>query len=168
MDAELKLYNSMFTGELTSSLEEQLVRIYSPLIRDESLVITAVSVQQQSGRTDCGFFTTAFALHTAMRNNFKIICFEQSPMRQHLLECLQNEALTEFPQSTSPSAKHRSKVSHIVINLFCTFKMPESFDSKMIECDRCAYWFHFKCVGLKKNCTGQLNLYKMFLVHLTL
>ena len=48
MDAELKLYNSMFTGELTPSLEEQLVRIYSPLAGDESLVITAVSVQQQS------------------------------------------------------------------------------------------------------------------------
>ena len=28
MDAELKRYDSMFTGELTPSLEEQLVRIY--------------------------------------------------------------------------------------------------------------------------------------------
>ena len=95
MDAELKLYNSMFTGELTPSLEEQLVRIYSLLARDESLV---VSVHQQSGETDCGLFATAFALHTAMRKNFKTICFEQSLMSQHLLECLQNEALTEFPQ----------------------------------------------------------------------
>ena len=89
--------------ELTPSLEEQLVRIYSPLARDESLVINIVSVQQQSGGTDCGLFPTAFALHTAMRKHFKTICFEQSLMRQHLLECLQIEALTEFPQSTSPS-----------------------------------------------------------------
>ena len=112
-------------------------------------------MQQQSGRTDCGLFATAFALHTVMRNNFKTICFEQSLMKQHLLECLQNETLTEFPQSTSPSANpRRSKVSHIVINLFCTCRMPESFDSKMIECDRCADWFHFKCVGLKKNTTS--------------
>ena len=87
MDVELKLYDSMFTGEITPSLEEQLVRIYSPLAQDESLV---VSVHQQSGGTDSGLFSTAFALHAAMRKNFKTICFEQSLMRQHLLECLQN------------------------------------------------------------------------------
>ena len=52
MDADLKLYNSRFTGERTPSVEEQLVRIYSPLARDESLVITAVFVQQQSGGTE--------------------------------------------------------------------------------------------------------------------
>ena len=74
MDAELKLYDSIFTGELTRSLEEQLVRIYSPLAQDESLDITAVSVHQQSGETDCGLFATAFALHAAMRKNFKTIC----------------------------------------------------------------------------------------------
>ena len=33
-------------------------------------------------------------------------------MRQHLLECLQNEALTEFTQSTSPSAKLRSSFTY--------------------------------------------------------
>ena len=114
MDVDLKMYDSMFSGELTLSLEEQLVRIYLPLAQNEFLVITAVCVQQQSGGTDYGLFATAFALHTAMKKNFKTICFEQSLMRQHLLECLQNEALTEFPQSTSPSAKpRRSKVSHM-------------------------------------------------------
>ena len=65
-----------------------------------------------------------------------------------------NEALTEFLQSTSSSAKpRRSKISHIVINLFCTCRMPESFDSKMIKCDWCTDCFHFKCVHLKKNTT---------------
>ena len=99
-------------------------------------------------------FATAYALHATMRKNFKTICFEQSLMRQHLLECLQNEALTDFSAVDVPSAKPgRSKVSHIEINLFCTFRMPESFDSKMIECDQCADCFHFKCVGLKKNTT---------------
>ena len=64
MDAELKLYDSMFTRELTPSLEEQLVRIYLPLAWDESLIITAICVQQQIGETDCGLFATAFALHS--------------------------------------------------------------------------------------------------------
>ena len=64
MDAELKLYDSMFTGELTPSLEEQLVRIYLPLAWDEPLIITAICVQQQIGETDCGLFATAFALHS--------------------------------------------------------------------------------------------------------
>ena len=155
MDAELKLYDSMFTGVLTASLEEQLVQIYSPLARDESLVIFAVCVQQQSGGTDSVLFATAFALHAVMRKNFKTICFEQSLMRQHLLECLQNEVLTEFPQLTSPSAKpRRSKVSHIIINLFCTCRMPEPFDLKTIEYNLCVDWFHFKCVGLNKNTTS--------------
>ena len=76
MDAELELYDSMFTGELTPFLDEQLFRIYLPLARDASLVITAVSVHQQSGRTDCGLFRTAFALYACSNEEeFKVNLF---------------------------------------------------------------------------------------------
>ena len=36
MDADLKLHNSMFNRKITPSLEEQLLRIYTPLAPDES------------------------------------------------------------------------------------------------------------------------------------
>ena len=28
------------------------------------------------------------------------------------------------------------------------YSLPESYDSRMIECEECQKWFHFKCMGL--------------------
>ena len=124
----------------------------------------------QSGRTDCGLIATAFVLHAAMRKNFKTICFEQILMRQHLLECLQNEALTEFPQSTSPSAKpRRSNVSHIVINLFLHMQDARILRFKYDRMKPVSRLIPFQMCGAKKkeHYLSQLGVYKMFLVHLT-
>ena len=32
--------------------------------------------------------------------------------------------------------------------VYCTCRLPESYDSRMIECEECQKWFHFKCMGL--------------------
>ena len=54
--------------------------------------------------------------------------------------------ITEAGQSTTVSTK-----KHIFIHLYCTCKMPESYDTRMVQCDDCDTWYHFKCVGIRKE-----------------
>ena len=41
-DGELKLYDSMFSGKLTESLEKHIAKIYSPVAQNGCLVVTVV------------------------------------------------------------------------------------------------------------------------------
>ena len=78
-----------------------------------------------------------------MKYTVKRIHFHQGAMGQHLLECLEYQELTDFPASKSPLVKVlRSIMAHIVIQLFCLCKMPESFYLKIIACDNCEEWYH--------------------------
>ncbi len=61
IDGRVKLYDSLFNGKLTPSIETQLVQLYRPAIRRGALMVTAESVQQLSGAIDCGGFSIAFA-----------------------------------------------------------------------------------------------------------
>ena len=64
-NGEVRLYDSLFNGKLTSSLEQQLARLYGNLAEEDQLMVTAVSVQQQQGGSDCGAFAIANAFHAA-------------------------------------------------------------------------------------------------------
>ena len=43
---------------------------------------------------------------------------------------------------------HRCTLKQLFIQVYCTCSLPESYDSRMIECEECQKWFHFKCMGL--------------------
>ena len=82
---QVYIYDSLFTGSLTPSTEEQLVRLYrpamrnncQPAVRNNCLMVTAVSVQQQEGGVDCGLFNIAAAYHSAVSGDFRGLTFSQ-------------------------------------------------------------------------------------------
>ena len=47
---------------------------------------------------DCGTFAIAYAMDIAAGNNPTTIVYDQSEMRQHLLECLPNHKMKPFPR----------------------------------------------------------------------
>ena len=49
----VNLYDSVYTGRLTPSLEKQIAEIYSPVVKDGMLPVIMVPFQQQVGGTDC-------------------------------------------------------------------------------------------------------------------
>ena len=111
---EVLLYDSCFPGTLSPSTEEQLVRLYQPAVRDNLLMVTAVSTQQQEGSTDCGLFSIAAAYHAAVGDNLEGITFNQAAMREHLMECLERKELSLFP--TTCAATTRCPEKHLFVH----------------------------------------------------
>ena len=127
----------------------QIAKIY-PTAKS-TLQINRLSVQQQVGIHDCGIFAIAYAVETCHRNDVQKSLFDQKSMRKHLYDCFSNGVLTSFPQQLKLQSVLRSvrKVERFRVHCIC--KMPEEFDVKMISCDQCHGWFHYKCVKLKCN-----------------
>ena len=66
-----------------------------------------------------------------------------------LMECLECKELPLFP--TTSAVTTRCPKKHVLLHVYCVCRLPESYDSNMIECDKCGSWFHFKRMGLWKN-----------------
>ncbi len=110
-DGQVKLYDSLFNGKLSPSLEVQLIQLYRPAIRDGGLLVTAESVQQQSGGTDCGAFGIAFAYYAAQGKDVSKLEMKQEDLREHIRLCFERQELPHFPLPTQTSRSHRRSIS---------------------------------------------------------
>ena len=147
-DGSVFLYDSLVgnTETLPLSLKEQFSTVYKCAANDSALIVTQYTVQQQSGSTDCGLFSIAFAYHAAIGDNLRTLIFDQGRMRSHLLSCSE---LTPFPLATTTTDTiRRCALRHHVIILHCTCRMPES--GKMIQCEVCYQWYHYVCTSIKR------------------
>ena len=155
----LAVYDSKFKGgDLSSSLTHQLALIYRLLAEREDedgdeidppiLTVELPYVQQQKGITDCGLFAIAFAVHLAFGDDVSKLTFDQSQMRQHLVRCFQKKEMQPFPL-TRTAPHHQNYFPFIVIKLFCSCQMPETYGD-MIACDECGDWYHMVCVGIEQ------------------
>ena len=152
LNDDLKVYDSICGSKFTTSVELQIASSFASASQGDSLVATVVPVQQQLGEVDCGLFAAAFAFHAAKGDTLRRLQFDQSRMRSHLIQCFEEHKLEGFPLSSChPDQLNRTKLAHRVIRLYCTCRMPEAFDTKMVACDTCEKWFHYKCVGIKKR-----------------
>ena len=61
-------------------------------------------------------------------------------MRQHLMACFEKQALSPFPQVAGKKLSI-SVMKHLFIPVHYICKMPESYGSRMVQCDSCDVWF---------------------------
>lgn len=85
------LYDSSYTGHISSDLQMQVQNIYGD--RD----IHQVHVHQQEGRNNCGVLAIAFALHAARGDLIETIRFDEEKMRYHLMQCFEEQFFRPFP-----------------------------------------------------------------------
>ena len=142
----VQLYDSLAGRQLTSSMEQQLAQIYVNLQQPGGLLVKQVSVQQQIGGADCGVFAIAFAYHAARGDSMTNLHFEQKLMRIHLIKCLEKREFTPFPKAKAAALKQARK--NILVQTYCLCRMPESFDTHMVACDKCNKWYYYKCVNI--------------------
>ena len=62
-------------------------------------------------------------------------------MRKHVLECLTNGTITDFPRNVIITPR-RSSSRNIEGNIFCRCRLPLPEFGLMVQCDGCQEWFH--------------------------
>ena len=147
-NGKVEVYDSCFTGSLSPSIREMLVRLYRPFLRDDCLVVTMKPIPQQKGASDCGLFAISAAFQSAA--GLRSSTLMQEKLRQHVEELFHSGEVTPFPVAAN-RAKNSNKTKHIVIRVYCMCKLPEEYDRHMVECEQCKTWCHYKCVGIKRK-----------------
>ena len=113
---------------------------------EKKITIIFHAVQIQTGGSDCGLFTLAFATSLCAGENPAEVHYIQHSLRDHLLSCLQSRVMTNFPtRNRRRRARIRGKESYEV---YCICKLPEC--GQMICCNSCMEWFHDDCVKVPK------------------
>ena len=72
-------------------------------------------------------------------------------MRQHLINCIDTEQMTEFPLTNKKISVRRQKhCKTIIIKNYCICNLPDCVDD-MVQCDYCKKWFHKSCVSVPQD-----------------
>ena len=69
------------SGDISSSMQCQLAKIYGGTGKSDSIRVELSPVQQQAEAADCGLFAIAFATNLAFGEDPVKISYEQSLMR---------------------------------------------------------------------------------------
>ena len=98
---------------------------------------------------DCGVFSIGFISYVLSHHKSSIAKFNTSKMRSHLLHCLLEDKVTEFPRTEHAIRKCFEKT--IKVMLYCSCRMPwkksdnNVVDRQMAVCSGCRGWFHRMC-----------------------
>jgi len=116
--------------------------------RYPEIIVEYVDCQRQSGSHDCGMFAIALAISLCFGNQPGRTLYSQSKMRAHLLHCLNNGIMEEFPQK---ERRFKMKIANRqIINVYCSCRMPRMLD--MILCDQFKEWYHAGiCITLPQS-----------------
>lgn len=148
-----RVFDSKWNGRLSSQLEVQLAG--GEREKSGTLHVEISPVHQQYGVVDCGVFAIAFATDLCHELDPVAAAYDQRKMREHLIACLERMTFQPFPQ-----VKTNVRISARVfktIKVYCTCRLPEKFDSQMVECERCFEWFHYCCVGISNSNSKQTS-----------
>ena len=108
-------------------------------------------VQRQSGSNDCGAFAVAFATALCSGCHPGKCFYDQKQMRQHLMKCLQNGYMEQFPVKRYRRLLHTDSCTQS-FEVYCLCRMPRMAGESMIACARCEMWYHADiCIEVPKN-----------------
>ena len=80
----------------TDILLKQITELFSP---DEAMPpYKQHACHKQLGSTDCGAFAIAYVVDVLLGNEPEKIRYDQSKMREHLVNCFESGKLTPFPK----------------------------------------------------------------------
>ena len=136
------------------------MRLYRPAVRDNCLMVTAVSFQQQEGDADCGLFSIAAAYHSAVGDDFRGLTFSQNDMRQHLVECFERKQLSAFPQTSGTVTRNTRK--HLFVHIHCEWNQKEAIgmeSPKIYSSSRCKNLIYL-CRTANNTTPSQVSQYR--------
>ena len=148
-EAFINVYDSLFR-ELSPSTEQQIACIMNT--QYSQINTQFIDVQRQNGSNDCGLFSIAFATTLCFGKQPENICYNQSLIRSHLLNCIEKGVMEEFPTVREPRLKTNKITCSRIIDVYCKCRMPQISGIPMISCFECEEWYHGNiCVMVDDN-----------------
>ena len=144
--------NVFVYDSLYSTVNESVITQISNLIctQNSSIRLSFVDVVRQSGISDCGVFAVAYTTSLCFEVSPSKPFFQQTSMREHIYECLEEGKFTMFPISKYRRQMENKIKSQIDINGYWTCRIPAR--NPMIKCNSCHEWFHIgPCVTVSKS-----------------
>ena len=132
------VYDSLYSSASPSQMMQIASLLYS---KEKKISLLFKDVQMQDGSSDCGVFAIAFATAITFGLDPGAFLFDQSKMRQHLLQCLQKSKMSMFPVNRYRRVGGRIKYED-TISLFCICRLPKFSNSNWVQCSKCKEWFH--------------------------
>ena len=128
----------------------------------DKLHFDLVNIMLQPNGSDCGVFAIACATGLAHGSDPAMCSWETGEMRSHLLHCLENSMLTEFPykQRRVPLGSRIKK--SISEEIYCTCRTINDVKRPMIQCDNCRRYYHMDCEGLNSTASESYSSLKWF------
>ena len=87
---------------------------------DEVFLTKTLPVQKQSNSSDCGLFALTFAFDLANNLDPSLITYNEKILRKHLLACIENEEITEFPKTNEWLARTKDKTLFETHEVLCS------------------------------------------------
>ena len=119
LSSAVKIYDSGLTCRVSSSVEKSVANILKTV--DPNITCRLMNNDLQPNSNDCGLYAIAFSVSIANGNDPVNLSFDNSRMRKHLLTCIQNEYMAEFPHSrvTRSTAFTQSIISLCIVHAEC-------------------------------------------------
>ena len=114
-----------------------------------SILVQYMHMQDQGGGSDCGLFAIATATTICNGQDPAALQFDQSHMRQHLLNAFETNILMPFP-SRKVAKRKPLIVFRERIHVYCVCRHPDD-GRKMVQCTKCKSWYHCDCMKLAPN-----------------
>ena len=132
------VYDSLYISASPSVKRQVAALLSTP---KESIELRFMDVQKQSGTNDCGLFAVTFATVLCFGKSPSGLVFDQSLVRTHLCDCLENSKMAMFP--VVKARRNHNKVKSIKrVKVYCLCRMPSLPKLPMISCSRCHELYH--------------------------
>ncbi len=140
MEGQIKYYDSVYSGLFTST--EKIIAQLMSLLKTYVIEVEIMDTPKQSRSIDCGMFAIAICTALVYGSDPQQSIFIQSDMRPHLIDCIQQQSMKEFPVKQ----KHRSQTDAQIITVHVCPKCEKPDDGTlMVQCKCCEFWFHECC-----------------------
>ena len=141
----IKVFDSLQGG----GLPKHTMKLVADLMQcqDKQITLEFVDVQEQRGSSDCGLFAIAFITSVCCGVDPATLNYNQKAMRQHLLECIENDQMKPFPSEQGRKPKPSETEC---LKVYCTCRLPYH-GSPMVECSNCKEWYHVSCIDIPRK-----------------
>ena len=139
--------NSSNPSKLSAGLRLQLSAQYGR--PREDLIIVQFRIQQQIPQLgNCGLFSIANVYDFCLKNRVgqASVDFDEPMLRPHLIKCLENEMIDDFPLVSRMKRLGLKKKNAFTIPISCKCGIADEFED-MVCCDKvgCEKWYHYSC-----------------------